>query len=193
MDLQLVAAPAVEPVSLAEAKTHCRVEISDDDSLINALITAARELCEAYTGRLFITQTWDFVRWTWPSGTIMRLPRPPLQSVTYIHYTDHDAVTSTFASSNYLVEVVGEPGRVVLLEGKSWPTVALYPAAAIWTRFVAGYGDTGSDVPGPIRQAILLLVGHWYEHREAVLTGTVAREMPLAVQALLWPFRFWTF
>ena len=139
-----------------------------------------------------ITQTWDYFLDAFPSGSSIKLPRPPLQSVTYLQYTDEDGVTSTFSSSSYMVDANSEPGRLVLLAGESWPTDALYPAAAVNLRFVAGYG-AAADVPQWSKQAILLLVGHWYENREAVLTGAMPREIPFGVARLLGLRKFWSF
>ncbi len=188
MGLVLVTAPGVEPVSLAEAKSHLRVDTTDDDALITALITAAREQVENDTRRALVTQTWDYVLDAFPSGSEIVLPLPPLQSVTSITYRDKDGNSSTFDASNYVVDTAGMFGRVVLKSGVTWPSVTLYPAGAVTVRFVAGYGDAGA-VPQSLKQAILLLVGHLYENREAAIMGTIVRDLPLGYDALVWQRR----
>lgn len=191
MSLVLVTGPAIEPVSVAEAKAHLRVDADTDDALITALVAAARQHAEAVTRRALITQTWELVLDGWPSGGEIALPLPPLQSVTSIAYTDADAGEHVLDAGDYLVDTAAEPGRIVRTAA-GWPSVSLQEAAAIRVRFVAGYGDAAADVDEAIRQAILLLVGHWYENREAVVgTGAVPKPLPLAFDALLWPYRIW--
>ncbi len=188
MALSLVTAPAAEPVSLAEAKAHLRVDITEDDSLITALITAARQHAEAITRRQLVTATWDLTLDGWPDGDTILMPLPPLQGVTSITYKDSGETVYALLATDYIVDKAEEPGRIVLAYGKTWPSAALYPAAAITVRFTAGYGDAAA-VPQAIKQAILLLVAHWYENREATIGGAIQREIPFAVEALLWPYR----
>lgn len=186
MALKLVTGPAVEPVTLSEAKLHCRVDISDDDALIGTLIAAARRYVEGVSRRALITQTWDLALDTWPDSPF-KVPRPPLQSITSITYLDDTGAAGTVAASNYVVDTYSEPGRVALSSSGSWPGVTLYAVAGVRVRFVAGYGAAGSAVPQEFRQAILLLVEHWYEQREPVsLSGAMPKEVPFGVEALLW-------
>lgn len=188
MALTLVTAPATEPVALADAKAHLRVDATTDDTLISALITAARQYAETVTRRAMVTQTWDLTMDEWPDSDRIIVPLPPLQSVTSITYKDTDGTASTLATTEYIVDTKSEPGRIVLAYGKDWPTTTLYPAGAITVRFTAGYGEA-TAVPQGIKQAILLLVGHWYEQREAVNVGNIVNPLPFAVDALLWQHR----
>jgi len=170
----LVAGPALEPVSLTEAKLHLRVDGNDENTLVTALIAAARQEAESYTRRALVTQTW---RYTCDRlAATVTLPHQPLQSVTSIAI---DGVT--LAASNY--EVDTSTGRVKPLSG-----YAAEGIGGIAITYVAGYG-AASDVPQALRQAMLLMIGHWYEHREAVITGPIATELPLAARALLAPYR----
>ncbi len=187
--LRLTTPPTAEPVSLIEAKLHCRVDIEDEDSLIDSLIPAAREYCETFQRRAYITQTWQLVLDKWPSGRVIEVPRPPLQSVA-ITYTLADGVTTeTLDSDDYVVDTASEPGRVVLKSDKSWPTDELKAAGGIVVEFVAGYGDAATDVPQRVKQAMLLLIGHWHANREQVVIGQPASQLPVAAEALLWPDR----
>lgn len=192
MALICVTGPVVEPVSVEEAKDHMRVDLADDDALIAGLITAAREHLEgqARPQLAMITQTWQYVADGWPAGDTLVLRPWPLQSVTSVKYTDEDGTEATFSSSNYVVDTYGSPARVRLKTGVSWPTVTLQALNGLVVEFVAGYGNTSASVPQRLRQAILLLVSHWYENRELVMTsGAVPKALPFAVDALMQNWR----
>lgn len=187
MKLVVATAPAIEPVTIAEAKAQCRIDIADDDILLSGYITAARQYCELASRRAFVAATYDLYLNDWPVGDVIRLPRPPLLSVTGVYYTDEDGTEATFAASNYIVDTADEPGQVALKSGASWPAVTLQAVNGVRVRYVAGYGTSATAVPQQYQQAILLLVGHWYENREAVLAaqGFSVTELPLGVRSLL--------
>jgi uncharacterized phiE125 gp8 family phage protein len=200
MSLLLVTGPVIEPVTLAEAKAHCRVEVPDDDALIAGYILAAREYAEQDTRRAFCTQTWDFKgHYVWPNYwdrelrewcTGIKLPKAPLQSVTSVNYVDINGATQLLAADQYqVVTTNGESreGVIVPAYGVTWPQIRDIPDA-ITVRFVAGYGGLES-VPHRVRQAMLMLIGHWYENREEVITGTIVSQVPMAAAALLFPLR----
>ncbi|RMF11098.1 MAG: hypothetical protein D6773_00370 [Alphaproteobacteria bacterium] len=183
-------APAVTPVSLAEAKAHLNVDFADDDALITALIDAATEYFDGWSGtlgRALITQTWQQAMSAFPASVRLWLPLAPVQSITSVQYYDAADVLQTFAASNYRLQADGAGPYIELVSGASWPNVGVRDDAVIVT-FVAGYGNTGADVPEPIRQAILLLIGHLYENREAVTVGVSAADLPLGVSHLVAPF-----
>jgi uncharacterized phiE125 gp8 family phage protein len=184
--LKSVTPPAKEPVSLAEVKLHLRVDDDADDTLIGALVTAAREVVEAISGRALVTQTLEMVQDGWPIIRYIRIPRPPLQSVVSIKYTDSSGTEHTLDEAVYFVDAESEPGRIALRSGQSWPATALQELNAVRIRYTAGYGDA-EDVPARFKQAILLLVGHWYENREdAQPNAATMAEIPHGVNALLW-------
>ncbi|MBB6144721.1 putative phiE125 gp8 family phage protein [Silvibacterium bohemicum] len=211
LSLQLVTPPAAEPVSLSLAKQHLRVDFSDDDVLIAALITAARQYCEKYTHRAFFNQTWlrtldYFPLWYNPDGTVnpryrsdwpyyadfwgriaIDLPRPRTVSVTSITYVDPTGTTQTLDPSTYVVDTTSMPARIVPAKGFYWPSVNVYQPGGVKITYVAGsYGD-GVDVntcPQTIVMAMLLLIAHWYEHREGSSELNL-KNIPLGVQALL--------
>lgn len=140
MSLKLITPAAVEPITLTEAKAHLKVDHTDDDILITSLIVAAREHAEGFQNRALVTQTWELVLDAWPRGDSIDMPLPPLQSVTSIKYKDTEGVESTWAATNYIVDIDSFKGRVALAYGISWPSESLYPVGAIRIRFVAGYG-----------------------------------------------------
>ena len=189
MSLNSVTAPTVEPLTLVEAKSHLRVEITDDDTLITRLIAVVRRHAEASIRRALITQTWELRLDRFPSSSLtpIHLPLPPLQSVTLISYVDTDGVSQTWAGSEYDVDApkgeTAAPGRVRPAWGKTWPTTRSQMNAVIVT-FKAGYGDAETDVPQAIRHGMLFLLGHLYEHREAVAHAQTVIKMPMATESL---------
>lgn len=198
--LSIVTGPVAEPVTLAEAKAHCRVEHSSDDTLISSLIVAAREYVETETRRALCTQTWDLtIHRAWPSywdaechewRIGIELPRPPLVSVTSITYVDTAGDSQTLAADQYQVVKTGGQtlaGLIVPAYSVTWPSIRdVHDAISV--RFVAGYGNAAA-VPQRIKQAMLLLIGHLYENREAVITGTITAELAKSIDDLLFPLR----
>jgi uncharacterized phiE125 gp8 family phage protein len=172
--------PTVEPVSLAEAKRHANVVATDDDTLISALLQAAREQVESDASRALVTQTWRLKLHSF-FADLIELPRPPLVSVTKIEYLDLNDVTQTLPVVYYRVDADRSPGVIWRDKDYVWPTISDQPNAVTIT-YVAGYGAAAA-VPARAKQAILLLVGHWYRSREAV--GQVGSEIALAYQRLI--------
>lgn len=187
MALRQVTAPASEPVTLDEAKLQIRQDDSADDAFIQLLISEARRTVEDMARRALMTQTWRLSLDGWPRKDYISLPRPPLQSVTGVVYKDSAGGATTWDTANYIVDTEHEPGRIYLAYGASWPSVTLYPANPIQITYKAGYGDAAGSVPETWRRAILLLIGHWYENRENVVTGgAIPKEIPLGVKNLVW-------
>lgn len=186
MALRVTTPATVNPVSLAEAKDHLRVTGDDENSLIVNLIKAASEAARQITRRQFVNATYTLDLPDFPSGDI-ELEFPPLSSVTSVKYYDvaNDQQTLS-ASTDYEVDTYSTPGRIVLRVNESWPDV-YDRALPVTIVYVAGYGAAASSVPEPIRQAILLLVGHLYENREATTPQTLS-DTPMAVQWLLGPY-----
>lgn len=271
MNLTAVAGPLAEPISLAEAKAHLRETTAANDSLITALIAAAREYAETFTGRALVTRTLDLRLDDWPATGSIWLPRAPLRSVSSITYVDTAGDTQTWSSSLYTVDLYSQPGRIEPAYGETWPSVR-DQMNAVKVRFICGYAtkftaatsdlltasghiladtdftqvslsggedaalpaglaentnyyardvtastslklaatsggsavdvtDTGTAtasfflgvVPREIRQAMLLMIGHWYDHREDTLTGTSMMSIPRGAESLLWPHRIMKF
>lgn len=186
--LSLATAPAEEPVTTAEAKTHLRVDHSDEDDLIAAQIVASRRWCESRQRRAYVTQTWDLFMDRFPLGgsTPIMVPRAPLVSVTHVKYHDEDGTEYTVSSGDYFVDTASEPGRIAPDPDFTWPTTTLRTVNGVGVRFVAGYGDE-SAVPDTAKQAILALVGTMYRHRESVVTGAIVAEIGAVLERLLAP------
>ncbi|MEI6317420.1 MAG: head-tail connector protein [Pseudomonadota bacterium] len=171
--LDLITAPAVEPVSLDEAKAHCRVTASTDDTYITALVKAARRMCERGTGRLLVTQTWDVVLDRFPSGPTWKLPVSPVQSITHIKYYDGAGTQQTWSSAQYQLLKSSHAPSIALLPGYSWPSVQIDRAMPIEIRCVCGYG-LAPAVPEDLKQWILVMVSGLYEKREPVQEGSLS-------------------
>lgn len=181
-------APSSSPVTLAEAKSQCRIDTSDEDTLIQTLIDAATAHLDGWSGvlgRCIITQTWTFGLADWQDK--IRLPFPDISSVT-INYVDADGVSQSVAS--LLFELVDDAlGSAVWFKGAfTQPSLYSDQQEPITITIVAGYG-AASNVPASVKQAILLLVGHLYENREAVSDITLTA-VPMAFDALIGPHRY---
>lgn len=181
--LNIVTPPAMEPVSLDEVFDYLRADMSNapDVTYVQQIVTAAREWCEGYQRRAYITQTLELVLDEFPDGAIS-IPRGKLQSVTSVKYKDSDGVEHTLTDgADYVVAKSGVTGRIVPVD--SWPSAALYPAEAVKIVFVCGYGNFPDSVPARAKQAIMMLVSYWFDNRSAV--GTVWKEIEFSVHALL--------
>lgn len=186
--VQVSVPPAIEPVSLDEMKLHLRVDHDEEDSLIAALITAAREQAEAFTNRAFIEQTLVMKLDTFPD--VIKLPRPRLISLTSIAYLDGSGVSQTLSSSLYRVGSNHEPARITEAYGQSWPT-SYDVEDAVTVTYKAGYGTATTSVPGSIKAAIKLIVESLYENRGELTQGVTVSEIPMTSRALLAPFKVW--
>jgi uncharacterized phiE125 gp8 family phage protein len=175
--------PADTPVSLTEAKIHLGIPdaVTLQDAYILNLIKAATKYAEDWTGRQFFTATWRLSIDRFPSGEIY-LPRSPVQSVTSVVYVAPDGTATTEDTGNYVLMSDYDPARIMRTPDTSWPSVRWQPGAVAVT-YVAGWA-TVATIPQSIKQAILILVGQWFNNREAS-TPQQANSIPMAVEALL--------
>lgn len=190
--LQQTTGPAAVAVSLSDAKNWLRVTNSDDDTLIAALVERATQFVENETRRQLINATWVMKLDTFPHGSFIDFPVSPLVSVTSIEYLDGDGASQTLPSffpPVYGVDTTQDPGRIFLKSGQEWPST-LDEANAVTVTAVAGYGTAASDIPAALVHAVLMLVAHFYEHREAVdPRGGQFGEVPLGVSNLIHQYR----
>jgi len=187
MSLVLTSAPAAEPLSVAEAKSHLRIDGAAEDALIASLILTSRLHIEAALGIALITQSWRLHLDRWTDSGVIELPIRPLQSVEAVRVMDQSGTPTTVPTSDYIVDAAGSPPRLVPVNG-GWPAPGR-KVGGIEIDLDAGFGAEAEDVPGPIRQALLLLVAHWYEHRDPVEIGSPETRIPAAVSDLLMPYR----
>lgn len=197
--LSLVQAPAVLPITLAQAKAHLRVDGSDEDNLIEALIGAATDHVSGrngYTGRALVPQIWDCYLQQLPLRPIY-LPLSPLIAIDSIVYKDASGEEQTLDADLYSVNATSAPAYIELLSGKNWPDL-FGSWDSVKIRFECGYSPTDTDsptdlasgVPEAIKAAIKLVIGDLYAHREGqALQSGVKYEVNPTVKALLSPYR----
>jgi len=183
------------PVTIARAKEHLRVTHDNDDAYILDLIKAATDLAELFQQRTYIQRqrTHKLAQfpcegnghWIGNSMAIV-LPYPPLIGVGSIQYVDENGAVQTLAPAKYQVDTYAEPGKVVPAYEESWPATRDVPNA-VTVIYTAGYG-TADDAPTEVKQAILLIVGHFYENRINVSDSGLTR-IPDGAWRLLWPAR----
>lgn len=190
-----VTAPATEPLSIEEARLHLRVEVSLEDPLIAAFITAARLWAEGFTGRAFVTQTHDLLLDRFPCSReqAIPIPLPPLQAVSSVKYYDTGGTQQTLAGSSYIVTApagpYADPGSVRLAYGVEWPETQERPNA-VEVRFVCGYG-AATVVPELIKAGMRLQLGEFFKNREDTVASDV-RAAPQRARDVLRPFRLMT-
>lgn len=176
-----------EPITLAEAKMHLRVDHDDEDDYINALIQAARVSCENYTEQHFVQKTIKEYHDDFPSTIYLRVPN--VSSLTSIKYQDAESVEQTFASSKYEADLKSFTARVTPVSTESWPSAKdIFNAVTI--EYLAGY-TSADNVPMPVKQAMKLIIAKWYEYREDNLGRQNSKSLPSTAEALLNQYRVW--
>lgn len=200
MELKVITPPAAEPLTLAETKLHLRVDHTADDTLITALIATAREWVESYTGKSLVEQTREITLSSWPYAPL-RLHGGPVQEIESVKYTDKAGAEKTVAATVYYLTPSGE---ITLDYGQTWPSEQLRGPDSIAITYVTGYKpvvtetdtDYGGNVPRQFKQAMLLLIGTWYELREGVfvgkstsISGQANPMIPFGVKDILYPLR----
>lgn len=200
--LAVTTGPATEPVSTADAKTHLRVDTSDEDSYIDALVVAARKKVEESLQRALITTQFTMYLDAFPADIIfvpnlsyhdydpaVRLPRSPVQSVDAIKYIDTEGTQQTLAASKYRTDLKSLVPRITAAYAETWPTTR--PVMnAVEIDFTAGYGDNATDVPEPIIHAIKIMISTWYDQgRSGVILNGTAQSIPMTADFLLGPYR----
>lgn len=192
--LKVVTAPTLEPVTLEEAKVHCKVEYDDEDAYIGVLIQSARAQAEEYLGRALFETEFDYQLDAFPVGVIL-LPRPPLLSVTSISYVDDAGATQVWSAGSRRVDSISEPARITPTYLGVYPTTQPV-TGGVTVRFKAGFAATAdgqeagsAKIPAPIRHAILMAVHKAFAHRDPVVVGTIIAETDV-IRNLLAPYRF---
>ncbi|MGD1885982.1 MAG: head-tail connector protein, partial [Cohaesibacteraceae bacterium] len=185
MTLVQLVSPAIEPVGLADFKAHARIDTDEDDTLCLAILLAARTHVETLAGKVLITQGWRITADQAPKDGIMALLVRPVQSVDAVTLYDAEGTPTMLEETDWLADLGGR-----------WPRVQLRRPAAMRLRgmhgievdVTAGYGDNSVDVPSVLRQAILMLAAHWYDHRATGFDFMTAGE-PDGLFALIEPYR----
>jgi uncharacterized phiE125 gp8 family phage protein len=188
--IEVVTAPAYEPVSLAEAKAWMRVDHDDEDDVISLLVKAMRERAENITGRAFVKRTLrlHLSDYTYHErmGLWVELPRAPLISVDSFKYTDDDGVEQTLATDQYVVHTEREPGFIVPAWDEFWPSIRRVPYP-IRVTYQAGYAPVGSPedeaahqepLPAALKVWMEANAATLYDQRSQLIIGTIVAQLP---------------
>ena len=208
-EYQVVTPPGVEPLLLADAKQHLRVDTTADDTFILSLIRACRFHLERQYEVSLISQTlslsldnfpwWWMFRgspnsaawWYYDSMYYAQIElRGPVQSITSVDYLDASNAPQTLSSSKYTLDDTMLPARLVPTYNTIWPVTALGVVNAVTVTFVTGFGAADTNVPDDIKAALKLLLGHLYENRDQIVTDArvAAIQMPFGVDQLMRPY-----
>jgi uncharacterized phiE125 gp8 family phage protein len=188
-NLILKTPPATEPISLDEAINYLRIDLDPEDAeeinYLNSIITAAREWCEGFQSRAYITQTWEMNLDYWAEN-IIEIPKGSLQNINSVKYKNSLGIEIILVENiDYIYSKKGILGRLTAAYGKTWPSFIPYPLDAITIEFVCGYGSC-DKVPQKAIQAMKLLISHWYENRTPLPdTKIIPKELDFTVSALL--------
>lgn len=177
--------PLAEPITLAEAKAHLRLDASDEDALVSALIRAARDHLERQTGLCLIARSLRLHLDDWPASRVIPIARGPVQTIENVTVYDAAGNAAAVVVSGYLLDGHARPARLVL---------PARPAAGqaingIEIDFSAGFGDTGADVPDTLKRAMLLHVAAMYELRGVLAPQDQPGAVPPGYDRLVAPWR----
>jgi uncharacterized phiE125 gp8 family phage protein len=199
MSTRLVTGTKNAPVDLATALRFCRA-LEQDVDMVWLLLIAATEKLEDYTGRSLITKTFCLEMDRWPdfnkAGTFepewipgINLPRTPLSAIDFVKYYYNGTLT-TWATTNYRTDTARIPGRLVLADNITFPSVDLRHDT-IQIQFQAGYGTTPGTIPSTLRTAVLMLTHHWFDNRIPVdiARGVGISEIPMSLRDLLHAYK----
>lgn len=205
-EYQIITPPAAEPLLLADAKAHLRVDTTADDTLITELIKASRFHLERQYDIALITQTLQLNLDFFPYWWIFRgsssnyyawwldqayytqiLLRSPVQSISSVKYLDTTGSLQTLNPATYTLDPYSRPSRLCPAANQMWPATQQGVINAVQVQFVTGYGAADINVPSDIKAAVKLLLGHFYENREEIVTDArvAAISMPIGVDALM--------
>lgn len=191
MAIKRITQPSSEPVTLAEVKAQLSIQTADTevDAIITRRITEARQVVETITGRSIMPCQWEVVLDSFPDE--IELFYPPATSIVSIKYIDLNQTEQTMDSADYALDSDSTPNWVLPAYGTDWPDT-LDTINAVRVRYTSGYASA-SDVPGPIKEALMLIVGHWMRYQGAVEAGINITRIPYAVECLLESYRVFRF
>jgi uncharacterized phiE125 gp8 family phage protein len=183
------------PVTLAAARLHCKLTAfgvggtHPDDALLERLRAAARGHAERYLQRRVAQDVVELRVAAFAREFV--LPLAPVTTLAWVKYLDSAGDLQTWDPTNY--ELVDDPQNPHILTEWNWPSVA-DRSDAVRMRYTCGYGphtdpateaSTLIELPHEIEEAMLMMIGHWYENRNSVNVGNIVTEMPLSAVYLL--------
>ena len=204
---EIIKASSVEPLSLQEVKSHLRIELgeTDEDDLLEAMITTVREYTEDYTGRALIRSHRAAYFDNWSTNHCCLLPYPPLVAITSstaitgnssgaaVAYKDSTRGWNSFSSTGWIADTVSIPGRLCLEYDEDWPTKTLHNVNPIKVHFTCGYSTSSTGIPKTIKSAMKIMISDLYEQRESFIVGTAVADFSdrtlMTVKSLLANYR----
>lgn len=184
--MKVIEPPKIEPVSIAEVKAQLGIDDTRSDDLIARRIVEARKFAEEHTGRALITQTRE-IRW---DSFVDEHELPSALTVVSVNYIDTDGVETALDAADYVLDTYTFIPHVRAAYGVTWPSVRA-ERNAVRIQYTAGYGPKASDVEPIIREAMILLVGHWMNNQPRIEGGVSISRIPFAVTDLLSTYRLY--
>lgn len=175
--------PAAEPITLAEVKAHLRLETTDEDLLLSGLIRAARLHLENQTGLCLISRLLRLYLDDWPDTHVIQIARGPVQTIEIVTVYDAVGAPVEIDTSGYVLDGTARPARLVL-PGRRATERALN---GIEIDFIAGFGESGADVPDTLKRALLLHVAAMFELRGVLALDEQPGAMPQGYERLIAP------
>lgn len=174
-------------ITLTRLKEHLKIELDwqDEDEYLQSLLSAAYSQIENDTGRSYLQDQSVLILDHFEP--VIELPLVPAVAIASIEYLDTENALVVMPAGDYRLDTRELKAKLYPAHGTSWPVASDYPESV---RITYTVGQT--DIPKPIDQAALLLIGHWYANRESVVIGTITANVPMAYQALIQPYRIYS-
>jgi len=183
----IATAPTVEPLSFADVQAQCRVDSTDEQTIVESYVKSARQVFEELGDTKLINQTWDVYYNDFHEP--LEMPWSPMVSISSIKYQDVSNTQQTLSAEVYEAGERNQKSLVRLKYNQTWPTTIGHPDSVV-VRAVFGYGTAGTNVPSPVLQVLRWLVGHQYMHREPLLVGTISKELEWTIANFAAPYMF---
>lgn len=183
MTYALISPPVAEPVTLAEFKAHLRIDADHEDSLLQALLLAAREHLERVAGLALISQGWRLYLDRWPQSGLVEIARGPVLSIEAVRTYDAFGEESEISLAGHVLDGAGRPARFWLRA----PPASGQAINGVEVDFVAGFGEAAGEVPDTLKRAIKIHAAHMYEFRGAVPVDMQPAGIPQGYDRLVAP------
>lgn len=177
--------PTAEPLTLAEVKAHLRLDEVQEDALLAALITTAREHLERETGLCLMQQSWRLYLDDWPADGIIKIARSPVQVIQAFTVFDAQGAPLQVSLEDHLLDGAARPARLWLRH----PAKPGRSLNGIEIDFTAGFGEAGTDVPDTLKRAMLIHIGHMFAFRGVISPEQQPAGIPDGYERLIAPFR----
>lgn len=180
----LTTPPLAEALTLADVKAHLRLDGAEEDALLQSLIRVAREHLERTTGLCLMTQGWRLALDSVPEDGVILIAKGPVQSIESMVLYDADGEAAPQPLTGSVLDGAARPARLLL----NVRTLGMRALNGIEIEFVAGFGESGADVPDTLRRAMLMHVAQMFTFRGAVAVDDQPADIPSGYERLIAPF-----